>query len=79
MVAVSVPPSFITDPFVYDAKTLVRETPQLFHRQAPGFPMRTRCGIEFDDKTRQTSHRLAERTPCAVCFSWPNVGASRAP
>lgn len=44
------------------------ETPEMFHRQAPGFPMRTRCGIEFGREARETSHSLPDYDPCAVCF-----------
>lgn len=70
------PPRFITEPQSYDGKIIVQETPRLFHRLAPGFPMATRCGIEFQDSTRSTTHPLPDRDPCAVCFSWPNVNRS---
>jgi hypothetical protein len=66
-------PYFISDPHAYTDKILVASSPELFHRQAPGFPMATRCGVAFDSDTRSTSHELADRLPCAVCFFWPNV------
>lgn len=44
------------------------ETPGMFHRQAPGLPMTTRCGLVMGREARSTAHSLAEFNACPVCF-----------
>lgn len=54
----------------YDAKVWnLPETPETFHRQAPGLPMTTRCGIAMGREARETTHSLSEYAPCVVCFA----------
>lgn len=54
----------------YDAKIWnLSETPETFHRQAPGFPMVTRCGIPMSNEARETTHPMYGYSPCVVCFN----------
>lgn len=58
------------NPYAYNEKIIHVGTPNVFHRLAPGFPLRTRCGLDAED-SRATSHGLREYQPCVVC--WPST------